>query len=53
MNNIDNIELRNFNYPMGLLCIDEKGKKRQDAYIDKYKLNQISKSNAINRFPIR
>ena len=35
---LNNIELRNFNYPMGLLCIDEKGKKRQDAYIDTYKL---------------
>ena len=35
---LKNFEYRNFNYPMGLLSIDEKGKKRQEAYIDTYKL---------------
>ena len=35
---LQNIELRDFNYPMGLLSIDEKSKKRQEGYLDTYKL---------------
>ena len=33
-----NLELRNFNYPIGLLSNDEKSKKRQEGYIDTYKI---------------
>ena len=33
-----NMELRNFNYPMGLLSIDEKSKNRQEGYIETYKI---------------
>ena len=47
---IKNMELRNFNYPMGLLCIDEKSKKRQDAYIETYKIMvmNLTEENLLN-----
>ena len=33
-----NFEFRNFNYPMGLLSIDEKSKKRLEGYLETYKI---------------
>ena len=34
---LNNMELRDLNLPMGMLCIDNKSKKRQEGYIDTYK----------------
>ena len=45
-----NLELRNFNYPIGLLSNDEKSKKRQEGYIDTYKImvNNLIDENLLN-----
>ena len=47
---IKNIELRNFNHPMGLICTDEKSKKRQEGYIDTYKImvTNLIEENLLN-----
>ena len=37
-----NFQFRNFNYPMGLLSIDEKSKKRLEGYLDTYKIMVIN-----------
>ena len=48
--NLKNFEFRNFNYPMGLLSIDEKGKKRQEGYIETYKMMvmNLTEENLLN-----
>ena len=35
---IDKKHIRNFKMPMGLLALNEKGKDRQEGYIESYKL---------------
>ena len=48
--NIKNLDFRNFNYPMGLLSIDEKSKKRQEGYIETYKIMvmNLTEENLLN-----
>ena len=38
---IDNNCIRNFEIPMGMMCLDEKGKERADGYITTYKLMSL------------
>ena len=47
---LKNIELRNFNCPVGLICIDEKSKKRQEGYIETYKIMvmNLTEENLLN-----
>ena len=45
-----NFEFRNFNYPMGLLSIDEKSKKRLEGYLETYKIMvmNLTEENLLN-----
>ena len=45
-----NPEIRDFNLPMGMLCIDKKSKKRQKGYIDTYKnmVVELYEQNLLN-----
>jgi hypothetical protein len=45
-----NMELRDFNLPMGMLHIDEKSKKREEGYIETYKMMVmiLSEENLLN-----
>ena len=47
---IENPEIRDFNLPMGMLSIDEKSKKRQEGYIETYKMivTDLIDNNLIN-----
>ena len=47
---LQKIELRDFNYPMGLISIDEKSKKRQEGYLETFKLMvmNLTEENLIN-----
>ena len=47
---VQNPEIRDFNLPMGMLCIDEKSKKRQEGYIDTYKnmVVELYEQNLVN-----
>jgi len=47
---INNLEIRDFNLPMGMIYIDEKSKKRQEGYIDTYKnmVIDLYEQNIIN-----
>ena len=38
---IDNDCIRNFEIPMGMMCLDEKGKERADGYITTYKFMSL------------
>ena len=38
---IDNDGIRNFEIPMGMMCLDEKGKERADGYITTYKFMSL------------
>ena len=46
----NNPEIRDFNLPMGMLCKNEKGKARQEGYIETYKniVMELSEENLIN-----
>ena len=48
--NLKNFDFRDFNYPMGLLCIDEKSRKRQEGYIETYKMMvmNLTEENLLN-----
>ena len=43
-------EIRDFNLPMGMLCIDSKSKKRQELYIETYKnmVMDLCEENLLN-----
>ena len=43
-------EIRDFNLPMGMLCIDAKSKKRQELYIETYKnmVMDLCEENLLN-----
>ena len=47
---INNLEIRDFNLPMGMIIIDERSKKRQEGYIDIYKnmVMELYEQNLIN-----
>ena len=47
---VQNPEIRDFNLPMGMLCVDEKSKKRQEGYIDTYKnmVVELYEQNLVN-----
>ena len=42
---IENLDIRDFRFPMGMLYNDEKSKKRQEGYVETYKSMVIDLSN--------